>query len=342
MDKWYDKDGINDDVVVYGRVRLARNFEEYPFLDRISSETASKMVKSVIERFKKDYQEKYSYYYMDNCNEIRKGELRAKTGIKASSLPKTESGMILSPDESLSVLINGEDHVRIQAMCSGMNLNECFRKADETDDYIDENFNYAFDEKYGYKTAYPTNIGTGLRAEYVLHLPSLKDAGKISHISTEVGRFGIMLKPLYGEGNDRTNTFFRISSRRSIGLEEKEIIQDLDNMVCQLVSQEREQGRIFYSASRIGMEDEIYKSYGVLKYARKLSYKDSLMLISEIKKGISLGILKTADGRGYNINRIMMNIKPSVIKASENRTMTEAETDVARAEYLRETIPEIV
>lgn len=342
MNKWYDISGKNDDVVVASRIRLARNFNDYVYSGTLGKDVSEQMIQTVSKGFRSEYPKGYNYFFTGNCDSIDKQSLKEKMLINDYLAGRDDGAAIISEDESVSILLNAEDHVRIQVIRSGMNMAECYNVANEIDDYFDGRFDYAFDEKYGYKTTYPTNIGTGLRASYILHLTSLRDARKLSHISTELGRFGMKFKPVFAEGNGQGGAFYRISTQRSIGLSEKEIIKDLDDMVYRLINQEREQREAFYSTNRIQMEDEVYKSYGVMKYARRLSFKDALMLISVLKQGIALGILKFRDGTEYNTIKMIMEIMPSVIAKRAGRTLSSEETEIERATYIRDNSPEIV
>lgn len=342
MCKWYDRSGRNEDVVISSRIRLARNFADYKFASRIEEDDAVRMVNSVVGQFQKDYSDEYRYIFMNNCSESRRNALKEKRTI-GSYLVKSKTGAaILSADEGTSVQVGAEDHIRIQTLESGMNIPACFKKANDVDDYIDSNFDYAYDEKYGYKTTYPTNVGTGMRAGYTLHLPALADAKRISHIGTELGRFGINMRMIYGDSESGYGNLYQVSSQKTLGQEEKEIIKDLDDIVIQIINQEREQQRYRYDKDKYGTEDRAYKSYGVLKYARKLSLRDAMSLLSELMLGISLGILAVEDGKHIAFNRILTDIQPAVLAGSVNKALSVDETDVLRAQYLRNNIPEIV
>lgn len=342
MLKWYDKNGRNEDVVISSRLRLARNFADYKFASRLEEEDAAHMVDSVVAQFQKDYPKEYKYIFMSACSEARRNALKERRTI-SSYLVKSKTGAaVLSEDEGLSILINAEDHIRIQALESGMNMQACLQRANEADDYIDANFDYAYDEKYGYKTTYPTNVGTGLKAGYTLHLPALADAKKISQISTELGRFGIKLKMIYGDPESGYGNLYQVSSQKTLGQEEREIIKDLDDIVVQIINQEREQRRFCYEKNKYGAEDMAYKSYGVLKYARKLSLRDAMSLLSEMMLGISMEILAVQDGGHIAFNKLLTDIQPAVLSSSVGKALSVDETDVLRAQYLRNNIPDII
>ncbi len=341
MNKWYDKTGTNEDVVLSSRIRLARNFSNYVFADRLSEEAAANMVNEVTEKFQTDYPGEYDCIYMSNCNERKKKSLKERRQITSALLNGSNKAVLLSKDESTAVMLNAEDHVRIQTLANGMNLDSCFKRANEVDDYIDSNFDYAFSEKYGYKTTFPTNVGTGLRAGYTLHLPGLTEAKRISHISTELGRFGMKLKALYGDDVGYGN-LYQIATQKTLGQTEKEIMNDLNDIVTQIISQEREQRRYLYEKDKIQMEDAVYKSYGVLKYARKIPLRDAMTLLSEIMLGNSLGIITFDKTGGFSINKIIMDIQPAVLNNTVNKAISVDEADILRAQYIRNNCPDII
>lgn len=174
-----------------------------------------------------------------------------------------------------------------------------------------------------------------------MHLPGLTDAKRISQISTELGRFGIKLKVLYGEDVGYGN-LYQIATQKTLGHNEKEIMSDLNDIVNQVISQEREQRRYLYEKDKVQMEDSVYKSYGVLKYARKISLRDAMTLLSEIMLGSSLGIITFEQSSKFSINKIIMDIQPAVLNNTVNKAMSVAETDILRAQYIRNNCPDII
>lgn len=246
MLKWYEHEETAGDIVISSRIRLARNFNDYLFADKISEEDAAKMINSVAKRFEADYPEEFRCLYMKECSESGRNALKEKRVITSYLAGKNNGAVILSEDEGTSVLLNGEDHVRIQVLCNGMDIQSCFKKANEIDDYIDAHFDYAFDEKYGYKTTFPTNTGTGMKAGYTLHLPSLSDARRLNDISAELGRFGLKFRTVYGDGQNGYGNLYQISTQKTLGQDEREVIKDLDDIVLQIVNQEKEQREHFY------------------------------------------------------------------------------------------------
>ena len=341
MNKWYEMNGKNDDVVVSSRIRLARNLANYRFADRISAEEAVELIENISEAVKKRYDGKFNCILMKDCSENKKKALKEKRQISNALVNRKDSAVLLSSDESLSLMLNAEDHIRIQTLSNGMNINEAFRKANELDDFLDSEFDYAFDEKYGYKTTYPTNVGTGLRAGYTLHLPGLAGAKRISKIATELGRFGVKMKAVYGD-DVGYGDFYQVATQKTLGQTEQEIIDDLNDIVMQIIKQEREQRSFLYEKDRVKLEDGVYRSYGVLKYARKLTLRDALTLIGEIMLGNSLGIIALEETTGFFVNKIIMDIQPAVINNTSQRAMSVEEADIIRAQYIRNNCPEII
>ena len=339
--KWYEKTAKNDDVVMSGRIRLARNFSEYPFMDKLSIEEASNMLGKVSDRFMQDFPSEYNCIYMNNCAEKKKKALIEKRLINNALLERKNSGVLISRDEAAAIMINAEDHIRIQTFSNGMNLSMAYKRANEIDDYIDSKFDYAFDEKYGYKTTFLSSVGTGLRASYIMHLPALSGAKRTSKIGVELGRFGIRLKSLYGEDNSYGN-LYQISTQKTLGQTEEEIINDLNDIVIQIVNQEREQRARVYEKDKVKIEDMVYKSYGVLKYARKLPLKDAMMMLSELMLGQALGIITLEESKKFSMNKVIMDIQPAVLNNVSNKGMSVEEIDILRAEYIRNNCPDII
>ena len=261
--------------------------------------------------------------------------------INNALLERKNSGVLISRDEAAAIMINAEDHIRIQTFSNGMNLSTAYKRANEIDDYIDSKFDYAFDEKYGYKTTFLSSVGTGLRASYIMHLPALSGAKRTTKIGAELGRFGISLKSLYGEDNSYGN-LYQISTQKTLGQTEEEIINDLNDIVLQIVNQEREQRIRVYEKDKVKIEDMVYKSYGVLKYARKLPLKDAMMMLSELMLGQALGIITLEESRKFSMNKVIMDIQPAVLNNVSNKGMSVEEIDILRAEYIRNNCPDII
>lgn len=343
MNKWYEKSGPNDDVVIQSRIRLARNTTEYAFSPKISSEEAEALINKAAGVISGS--EKYgsmNTFFTKGLEEAKKQSFAEQNVINQYMSLRNDGMVAYSNDQSLSVMFNAEDHIRIQAMCAGMDLNSCLKNANLIDDYLSGNFDYAFSEKYGYHTTFPTNVGTGLRAAYKLHLPALANTKKLQLFAGELGRFGVKLKPVYGDGEHGIGDIYELSNQRTIGQTEADIIGNIDNLAIQLVRQERASRTAFVEAGRIKAEDEAYKSYGVLKYSRCLTLQNAMVLLSELRMGQYIETIEFKDDK-VSIYGLMLKIQPRTIQATfgKGRPMSVEEVDIARAKILRESIPEL-
>ena len=341
MNKWYNRWGEEEDVVVSSRIRLARNTTEYNFSPKITpteSETLIARASDCIDGAQEECGMKI--VSMARASECKKQSLMENLLINRYMAERNDGAVGFSENESLSVMINAEDHFRIQAVTSGMDMNSCLITANSLDDKLGEEFEYAFSDKYGYQTTFITNIGTGMRAAYRLHLPALANTKKLQLLSGELGRFGVKLSPCYGDNN--VGDIYSLSNQHTLGASEEEICKNLKNVALQLVEQERKQREIFLSTSRIKAEDEAYKSYGVLKYSRCMSLKNAMVLLSEIRLGQFLGTIKFKD-YDFSAYGLMLAVQPRTIQenVSNGRAMSVEEVDIARAKIIRESIPEL-
>ena len=237
-------------------------------------------------------------------------------------------------------MLNGTDHIRIQLLSPGLNLEALWKQGDKLDDYVNQRFSYAFDKKYGYLTSFPTNMGTGMRASVVLHLPNLSMGKKFTGLVSEMGRFGASVKGVYGEGSENYGALFQVANQKTLGLTEKEIVDLVGRVATQLLNQERQVRAMALKKHRLECQDEAYKSYGVLKYARRLSARDAMTFLSQLMSGINDGLLETKEPCA--VYRLMLGIQPANLQKLSDRPLGKEELDVARASYLRSELPDLV
>ena len=243
MDKWYEVPGKAGTNVIYSRVRLVRNLKEYPFPGRLtkeqSAELSEKLLGGLTGIASMDRMQ-YRFTHLERMGDLEKTALLERRAINRSVMKKKDpTGMILSEDESTAILLNGDDHVRIQTLQTGLTLEQLYERADKIDDYISERFDYAFDEKYGYLTSFPTNVGTGLRAAVVLHLPMLSKNKNFNSLVADMGRFGTQVRGVYGEGAENFGSLYQISNQKTLGQTEREIIDIVRKAAQDLDAQER-------------------------------------------------------------------------------------------------------
>lgn len=343
MSRWYDKVDNKSTNVVYSRIRLARNWDEYAFPSRMTKEQCGEM----LERMKEGLEgisgldgQDYRYEQLDETQEIKKLALRERRILNLAAVDKKDpAGLLLSEDESTSIVLGGDDHIRMQFLAPGLKLDELWQKADALDDYVNERFSYAFDEKYGYLTSFPTNVGTGLRACVVLHLPTLSQVRKFQSIVGDMSRFGTAIRGLYGEGSDNYGSLYEISNQRTLGQSEREIVELVTKAAAQLNNQETRVRNAALGAQRLEREDEIYKSYGVLKYARKISEKDARIFISQLMAGEEDGLMEL--DKKCSLYSLIIGIKPANLNLWARRPLDKDEMDAVRAAYIRQNLPEI-
>lgn len=343
MSKWYDSVDNKGSNILYSRIRLARNWDQYAFPSRMTAKDSDQM----LERMKEELSQlgeldgrTYRFMRLDQCRELEKQALREHRILNQAAVERKDpAGLMWDEDESVSLVFGVDDHIRMQFLAPGLRLDELWQKADAMDDYMNERFSYAFDEKYGYLTSFPTNVGTGLRACVVLHLPTLSQVRKFQGIVSDMSRFGTAIRGLFGEGSDNYGSLYEISNQRTMGQSEKEIVELVSKAAAQLNHQETRVRNAALSSQRLEREDEIYKSYGVLKYARRITEKDARIFISQLMAGEEDGLMEF--DKKCSLYSLILGIKPAGLNLWAKRPLNKDETDVVRAAYVRQNLPEI-
>lgn len=331
-----------DDVIVSSRIRLARNLAGYDFQEKLSDEAALRMIEKVRELTPEISGREGMEYYscnVQNLTAIQKNTLVESHSISpALAAKKQPTGLILSEDESVSIMINEEDHLRIQVVMAGRNLKETYKTADRLDDYLDSRLQISYSDRYGYLTSCLTNVGTGLRASYMMFLPGLTVSGKLQSLINEVAKYGIAIRGMYGEGTKSAGFLYQISNQRTLGGTEQDIIENLDQIVNQIVAMEHKSRSEWVDKEHDEIEDKVYRSYGVLRFTRSITTKDAMMLLAQLKLGSDMGLI-TFNGNGSRIHRLMMEIQPSTLQNTAKKTMEQEERDHVRAQYLNTHLP---
>lgn len=343
MLKWFEQVDNKKSNVILSRVRLARNWDEYEFPVKLSDDESREMIKR-LEFGLKDLGDldgkEYEYAYLDELSDLDRMALRERRILnKTAVAKKSPTGIIISEDEETSMVLNSDDHIRLQVIAPGLQLYECGEKADKIDDYVNERISYAFDSQYGYLTSYPTNVGTGMKASVIVHLPSLALSRKFSSLLETMGRFGTVIRGVYGQGGENYGDLYEIVNQKTLGLTEKEIMDLVNRVAVQLTGQETQVREKSLENHRLVREDEVYKSYGVLKYARRLSMKDSLTFLSQLMAGIADGLIETKEF--CSVYRLMLGVQPANLQKVSDRPLGKEELEVERARYLRSELPEL-
>jgi protein arginine kinase len=344
MPKWFQEEAKNNDVVISSRIRLARNLKKYPFSPKLTENQAIELVQEVNQSSAAIQDQSEEQFYSCQVNTLTdtdKAAMVERHIISPLLVEKKQStGLILSEDEKISIMINEEDHLRIQSITAGMNMVEAFKAANRIDDMVDEMLHFAYHEQYGYLTACPTNVGTGLRASYMVFLPALTVLGRIPKMAEELGHYGIAFRGTYGEATKSVGSLYQISNQKTLGCTEKEIIGSLNRIVEQVMKQERRQREYMLTNSYDEINDKVHRSYGVLKYAKQLTSSEAMTLLTQLKMGMDMKLLSLGDH--YNIHELMMEIQPGNLQCNLDKSMGSAQRDKYRADYIRKKLPELI
>lgn len=344
MLKWYEQIVPDSDVVISSRVRLARNLQTYPFSSKITEAQAVNLVnevKGITNVLTEKQNKKFYACNISTLSEIDKSAMVERHIVSPLLAEKEQTtGIILSEDETISVMINEEDHVRIQSIVGGLNLEQSYTYANQIDDIAFDILNFAYDEKYGYLTSCPTNAGTGMRASCMVFLPALTSGKMIQKLIEEVGKYGVTIRGIYGEGTKSLGSIYQISNQKTLGNSEQEIIENLNRLVLQVVKQERKRREYILSVNSDEIEDQVYRAYGILKFTRQLTSEDAMTLLSQIKFGADCGLIKF--DREFNIHKLMMVVQPGSLQWTLGKNVGSATRDRSRAEYIRKELPTII
>lgn len=335
---WMKEEGPDSDIVLSSRIRFARNFADVTFPILAQEEDLEK----ILNFFKEEYQHRSFKTYHDlelveisGLQPIEKRVLVEKHLISPHLVENAKySGALISQNEQVSMMINEEDHIRIQLYYPGFQLEKALEQASEFDDWIEENVTYAFDETRGYLTSCPTNVGTGMRASVMMHLPALSITQQLNRIIPAINQLGLVVRGIYGEGSEALGNIFQISNQITLGKSEKDIVEDLKSVVKQLVEQERNARTMIMNRSGIQLEDKIYRSFGVLSNSRIIESKEAAKCLSDVRLGIDLGFIKSVSKN--ILNELMILTQPGFLQQYAQKGLTPDERDIRRATLIRE------
>jgi len=342
--KWYENVGqTKGDNYISSRVRLARNWEEYAFPNRLDQYTAGELVGRISDGLADMGSVEGNRFTVTTLDRIRETErlaMKERRLMNASiAQTKTPLGIMMSEEEDVSVIINGDDHIRLQILAPGMALNKLWERADALDDFIGNRFPYAYDEKYGFLTSYPTNVGTGMRANAVVHLPTLAKSDDSRSFINALSKFGVNISGVYGNGRENYGALYDISNTKTLGIREREIIGQVMNVAAQLNEKENELRQAVLDKHYIMKQDEAFRAYGILKYARTIRLNTALMYLSQIRTGIADGLMQAEEE--CSIYQLMLKIQNGNLLTQAEKPMEQREMDILRADYLRAHLPKI-
>jgi protein arginine kinase len=333
-------EGPDSDIVLSSRIRLARNFEAYKFPTLFSHEEAKMIIEKMEDILHQSPFEKFGQMELLKIEELQplhKRVLVEKHLISPHLAEDSPYGaVLLTENEEVSIMINEEDHIRIQCLFPGLQLSEALDAANEIDDWLESNIQYAFDEKYGYLTSCPTNVGTGLRASVMMHLPGLILTQQINRIIPAINQLGLVVRGIYGEGSEALGNIFQISNQITLGKSEEDIGRDLKGIVSQLISQERSAREALRKTSNIQLEDRVFRSLGVLSNSRIIESKEAARCLSDVRLGIDMGYIENMPKT--ILNELMILTQPGFLQQYAGGALRPHERDIRRAALIRERI----
>ncbi|MBU5214746.1 protein arginine kinase [Heyndrickxia oleronia] len=338
VSSWMSKEGPDSDIVLSSRIRLARNFKDYKFPTLFSNEEAREIISKVESVLHTDFHlegNQVELLKMDQLQALQKKVLVEKHLISPNLADDSSHGaVILSSEEDVSIMINEEDHIRIQCLFPGLQLKEALDKANKIDDLMEEHIDYAYSEKLGYLTSCPTNVGTGLRASVMVHLPGLILTQQMNRIIPAINQLGLVVRGIYGEGSEALGNIFQISNQITLGKSETDIVEDLISVVQQIIAQERSAREALIKTSNIQLEDRVFRSYGVLTNSRIIESKEASQCLSDVRLGIDTGYIKNVSKN--ILNELMIFTQPGFLQQYAGGPLRPYERDIRRATLIRE------
>jgi protein arginine kinase len=333
MSNWYLQNGKESDVVVSTRVRLARNLKGFKFENKCTNEEKKKIL-SLIEDKCGEIGYGLKLMKLSDMDEVTKMALVEKHIISPefSKIENENTAILINKEENICIMINGEDHLNIQLFSEGLAIEELKNLAIEIDEKIEKVLGYAFNEKYGYLTACPINLGTGMKISTMVHLPALSQTRNIGKILRIINNFGMTAKNVYGESLENNGDIYQISNNQTLGFSEDEIAKNVQTITDKVIEQERI-ARKYLGKTGLDLENRVYRSFGLMQYSRKISYDECLTLLSDIKLGTDMGIIKELDDS--KVKKLCLYTKPANMQKYLGQIVEDDEADVKRAEVIK-------
>lgn len=333
---WMTGKEPQSEIVLSSRIRFARNLREFKFPPSADTDTRDKIIEFVKAAFETAGILKNGDFYLStDINPLDQNFLVERHLISPEFMKNgTGRGLYISHSKRLSIMINEEDHIRLQVISGGLSMNECWELAEELDNKLSRKMEYAYDDTFGHLTSCPTNVGTGLRASILIHLPGLVLTRDIDNVINRISKVGLAVRGFYGEGTDVLGNLFQISNQTTLGRSEEEIIDSLAQVTQQIIEYEINSQETLMKDASDQIEDKVWRSYGILQNARVLSSGEVMNLLSALRLGLSLKLIdKVTLGE---INELLIVTQPAHLQKYYNREMESTERDMVRADLVRE------
>ena len=334
--EWLRGTGPDSDIVVSSRIRLARNLAQFPFTNQ-ADDTVRKEIEDLLRRTVEGLStsRKLSYVSVNSLEHLDRQFLVERQLISREHAESQGSrGVGISAEENVSLMINEEDHLRIQVLSSGLALDEIWDEISMIDDAIEKHVTYAFSEQLGYLTACPTNVGTGIRVSVMLHLPALVLTREIQKVFAALQKINLAVRGLYGEGSQAMGDFYQMSNQVTLGKSEEQLIDNLKEVVPNIIAYERRARNALVKENRQNLHDQISRAYGILQNAQTISSEETMHLLSSVRMGINLGLID--DLEIPTVNELVIHTQPAHLQKIHKTSLESAERNVARATFLRQ------
>ncbi len=334
--EWLKGSGPDTDVVVSSRIRLARNLADFPFIRRCTDADRAAIVKQVRAKLE-SLSSSFSVEYVDveKLGDLDRQFLMERQLI-SRELSENEGsrGVAIDPKEQFSIMVNEEDHLRIQVMRSGLDLKSAWEYIDQLDSAIDSKVKYAFHDRLGYLTACPTNVGTGLRVSAMLHLPALVITKQIDKVFRSLQRISVAVRGFFGEGSQFMGDFYQVSNQVTLGRTEEELVEKVSEVVPVLIEYERKAREFLAQQSLQDLHDEVSRAFGILSTAKKISSEETMHYLSKVRLGVYLGLIQNVD-MGI-INKLFIHTQPAHLQKLKGQKLNTADRNSERASYLQQ------
>lgn len=334
--EWMKGTGPESDIVISSRIRLARNLADFPFIRRCSDEDRLSIERTVRARL--DRLEPFNtvrYIDVEELSEVDR-QFLVERQLISRELSDTDGAraVAIDPNEQFSVMVNEEDHLRIQVMHSGLDLENAWQQINHLDDLIESAITYAYHPKYGYLTACPTNVGTGLRVSVMMHLPALVITGEIDKVFRSLQKISVAVRGLYGEGSQFTGDFYQVSNQLTLGKSETELMQQVAEVVPLLIDYERRARQFLVQQSEKDLHDDVSRALGILCTAKKITSEETMHYLSKVRMGVNLGLI---DEVAVNIiNKLFIHTQPAHLQKIRGKLLGSSDRNIERAVYLQQ------
>jgi protein arginine kinase len=334
--EWLRGSGPMSEIVISSRIRLARNVAGFPFLSKSTRNQRQNLEHKLRDSILGSQAAPNMLYVdLEGAPEVDRQLLVERHLIsKPHAAAEGARGVAVGENETVSIMVNEEDHLRIQVLRSGLQLEETWQQINQIDDALEAKLDFAFHPRFGYLTACPTNVGTGIRVSVMLHLPALKLTGEIEKVFRAAKDLRLAVRGLYGEGTEATGDFYQISNQTTLGKSEEEIISDFKHVVIpKIIDYEHQARRLLLNDRTVALDDKVQRALGILRTARLIATEETLFLLSHVRLGINLGRIKDIDIRA--LNELFLMTQPAHLQKMQGRKLEGDVRRAARADYMR-------